>query len=166
VPMGKTLVNEIKNYLMLDKPVKWLFNGKNFNGYSPQGVRRAIREAQSRTHIKKRVTPHTLRHAYATHLLEQGLDIISIKELLGHSHIQTTMVYLHVVMKSNKAVFSPLDTLFSDSGGELKKDKIPESFECENQFYLNILQKRAANRLQRIAQPNRQFEFAFNSASC
>ena len=166
VPMGRMLMNEIKNYLMLDKPVKWLFNGKNFNGYSPQGVQRAIREAQRKTFIQKRVTPHTLRHTYATHLLEQGLDIISIKELLGHSHIQTTMVYLHVVIKSNKVVFSPLDTLFSNPDGEFKEARIAQSFDCENQFYMNILQKRAAKRLQRTAQQNQQFEFAFNSVSC
>lgn len=165
VPMGPLLINEIKNYLMQDKPVKWLFNGKNFNGYSPQGVQRAIREAHRRTSIQKRITPHTLRHTYATHLLEQGLDIVSIKELLGHSHIQTTMVYLHVVMKNNKVVFSPLDTLFNKPGSELKEANIPRSFDGENQFYLNILQKRAANRLQRIAQQSWQFEFSFNSVS-
>jgi integrase/recombinase XerD len=165
VPIGRLLMNEIKNYLMQDKPVKWLFNGKNFKGYSPQGVQRAIREAQRKTLIQKRITPHTLRHTYATHLLEQGLDIVSIKELLGHSHIQTTMIYLHVVMKENKVVFSPLDTLFSKTEREFKEDNIPQSFTCENQFYLNILQKRAANRLQRIAQPSGQFEFAFNSAA-
>lgn len=161
VPMGRLLMDEIKNYLVHNKPVKWLFNGKNFNGYSPQGVQRAIREAQRKTLIQKRITPHTLRHTYATHLLEQGLDIVSIKELLGHSYIQTTMVYLHVVMKDNKVVFSPLDTLYNKSESEFKDDNMPQSFNYENQFYLNILQKRAEKRLQRTAQDTRQFEFAF-----
>jgi site-specific recombinase XerD len=55
---------------------------------------------------------HTLRHTYATHLLEDGLDIVSIKELLGHAHIETTMVYLHVAKAGRQAPFSPLDRLY------------------------------------------------------
>jgi len=161
VPMGAVLMNEIKNYLIKDKPIKWLFNGKNFNGYSPQGVQRAIREAQRKTSIQKRITPHTLRHTYATHLLEQGLDIVSIKELLGHSYIQTTMVYLHVVMVNNKSVFSPLDTLFEKPEKEFNEKVSGQSYQYENQFYLNILQKRAATRLQRTSQQTCQFEFTF-----
>ncbi|NCP85719.1 MAG: tyrosine-type recombinase/integrase, partial [Bacteroidetes bacterium] len=62
--------------------------------------------------IKKEVHVHTLRHTYATHLLEDGLDILSVKELLGHSNIETTMEYLHVAQLKNIQVFSPLDTLF------------------------------------------------------
>jgi site-specific recombinase XerD len=162
VPMGSVLMNEIKSYLMQDKPIKWLFNGKDYNGYSPQGVQRAIREAHRKTSIQKRITPHTLRHTYATHLLEQGLDIVSIKELLGHSFIQTTMVYLHVVMMNNKVVFSPLDTLFDKQENNAQEEN-QQPFSCENQFYLNILQKRAANRLQQITKENRQFEFSFPS---
>lgn len=163
VPIGQKLRNEIKNYLLRDKPVKWLFNGKNYKGYSPQGVQRAVREAQQKTSIQKRITPHTLRHTYATHLLEQGLDIVSIKELLGHSFIETTMVYLHVVMQDRKVVFSPLDALFNKPERESHENNSAQSFQYENQFYLNVLQKRAANRLQRITQKNPQIEFAFDS---
>ncbi|MBL7856599.1 MAG: tyrosine-type recombinase/integrase [Cyclobacteriaceae bacterium] len=161
VPMGQLLINEIKNYLVRDKPVKWLFNGKNYKGYSPQGIQLAVREALRKTSISKKVSPHTLRHTYATHLLEQGLDIVSIKELLGHSFIETTMVYLHVVMKNNTVVFSPLDTLFIPEKSEsVEKSKHP-SFFNENYTYLNVLQQRAANRLQRVAEGNRQIEFSF-----
>jgi len=165
VPIGSVLINEIKNYLIRDRPIRWLFNGKNLNGYSPQGVQRAIREAHRKTSIQKRITPHTLRHTYATHLLEQGLDIVSIKELLGHSYIQTTMVYLHVVMVNNKSVFSPLDTLFAKPEQGLGDTESQRSFRYENQFYLNILQKRAAGRLQRTNQQTCQFEFSFDSVS-
>jgi integrase/recombinase XerD len=55
---------------------------------------------------------HTLRHTYATHLLEDGLDIVSIKDLLGHSHIETTMIYLHVAQSGRKKPWSPMDTLY------------------------------------------------------
>jgi site-specific recombinase XerD len=58
------------------------------------------------------MTVHTLRHTYATHLLEDGLDIVSIKDLLGHACIQTTMVYLHVAQNGRQPAFSPLDTLY------------------------------------------------------
>jgi site-specific recombinase XerD len=161
VPMGQLLMNELKHYLLRDRPVKWLFNGKNYNGYSPQGIQRAVREAHGKTSIRKRITPHTLRHTYATHLLEQGLDIVSIKELLGHSFIETTMVYLHVVMKNNKVVFSPLDTLFHQPEKENRNDGTHPSLSYANQYYQNIIQKRAANRLQRVTQENRQIEFSF-----
>jgi integrase/recombinase XerD len=69
-------------------------------------------------HIKKHVTAHTLRHTYATHLLEDGLDIVSIKELLGHSFIETTMVYLHVAKTGRLAPFSPLDRLYAPTRQE------------------------------------------------
>jgi integrase/recombinase XerD len=65
-------------------------------GFSQKGVQWVVREATRKSGIQKQVTVHTLRHAYATHLLEEGLDIVSIKELLGYAHIETTMVYLHV----------------------------------------------------------------------
>jgi site-specific recombinase XerD len=61
---------------------------------------------------KKDINVHTLRHTYATHLLEFGMDIVSIKELLGHSRIETTMVYLHVAKSSRINLFSPIDRLY------------------------------------------------------
>ncbi|WP_276373970.1 tyrosine-type recombinase/integrase [Chryseolinea sp. H1M3-3] len=64
--------------------------------------------------IQKQVTVHTLRHTYATHLREEDLDIVSIKELLGHAHIETTMVYLHVAQLGRKTAFSPLDRLYQN----------------------------------------------------
>jgi site-specific recombinase XerD len=113
VPIGINLSRGLKTYLDAENPVKWLFNGKDHREpFSPRGVQWVVREATKRTKIQKHVSVHTLRHTYATHLLEQGLDIVSIKELLGHAHIETTMVYLHVAKAGRQAPFSPLDKLY------------------------------------------------------
>ncbi len=116
VPIGVNLTRGLKNYLEAERPSKWLFNGKNHHeALSQKGVQWVVREATKKTNIKKQVTVHTLRHTYATHLLEDGLDIVSIKELLGHAHIETTMVYLHVAQAGRQAPFSPLDRLYQKS---------------------------------------------------
>ena len=113
VPLGEHLARGLKKYLDAEKPVKWLFNGKDHQQpFSPRGTQWVVREATKKTGIKKQVSVHTLRHTYATHLLEQGLDIVSIKELLGHAHIDTTMVYLHVAKAGRQIPFSPLDKLY------------------------------------------------------
>ena len=103
----------LKTFLEIEHPDKWLFNGKDHHkGCSQKGVQWVVRESVKKTGIQKHVTVHTLRHTYATHLLEDGLDIVSIKELLGHAHIETTMVYLHVAKAGRQAPFSPLDKLY------------------------------------------------------
>lgn len=113
VPIGMHLSRGLKTYLEAEHPHKWLFNGKDHHeGFSQKGVQWVVRESTKKTSIQKHVTVHTLRHTYATHLLEDGLDIVSIKELLGHAHIQTTMVYLHVAKSGRQAPFSPLDKLY------------------------------------------------------
>lgn len=115
VPIGTNLSRGLKKYLDAEQPSRWLFNGKDHREpFSPRGVQWVVREATKRTKIQKHVSVHTLRHTYATHLLEQGLDIVSIKELLGHAHIETTMVYLHVAKAGRQAPFSPLDKLYEE----------------------------------------------------
>ena len=72
----------------------------------------AMREALKASGIKKQACVHTLRHSYATHLLEFGMDIDTVKSLLGHAHLTTTMVYLHVARITRSDKFSPFDRLY------------------------------------------------------
>ncbi|MEN8174739.1 MAG: tyrosine-type recombinase/integrase, partial [Pseudomonadota bacterium] len=74
-------------------------------------LQKAIRTAAKDAGISKRVTTHTLRHAFATHLLEDGYDIRTIQELLGHADVATTMIYTHVLNRGGRGVRSPLATL-------------------------------------------------------
>ena len=116
VPLGDHLVRGIGSYLEADPPYVWLFNGKDNTGqlqqFSTTGVQWAIKEAAKKSGIKKHVTSHVLRHTYATHLLEMGMDIMTLKDLLGHSDIRTTLVYLHVAQLGRDKAFSPLDKLY------------------------------------------------------
>lgn len=113
VVLSKLLAKGITSYLNDEKPQVYLFNGQEAG--EPMGERTiqwVINEAVERAGIQKQVTCHTLRHTFATHLLENGTDLFSIKEQLGHAHIDTTLVYLHIAQVSPKNVKSPLDTLY------------------------------------------------------
>ncbi|MBN2486092.1 MAG: tyrosine-type recombinase/integrase [Bacteroidales bacterium] len=113
VPLSPYMMKGLKKYIDADKPKVWLFNGiVPESQYSVKGLSWIIRNAYAKTSIQKPVSLHTLRHSYATHLLEEGVNIVSIKNLLGHSSIATTMVYLHVAQCPVEGVHSPLNTLY------------------------------------------------------
>ncbi len=76
---------------------------------SPTGVQKAFKQALKKAKIHKQASVHTLRHSFATHLLEQGYDIRTVQELLGHKNVQTTMIYTHIAKKNILGVISPLD---------------------------------------------------------
>jgi site-specific recombinase XerD len=116
VPLANYMAEGLRGYIAVEKPNIWLFNGKSSNSnYSSRGISSVMREALKKTSITKEASIHTLRHSYATHLLEQGVNIVTIKNLLGHAEIATTMVYLHIAQCPLVPAHSPLDTLYLKS---------------------------------------------------
>jgi integrase/recombinase XerD len=116
VPLSEYMAQGLGYYIAAEKPNIWLFNGKNSNSnYSSRGISSVMREALKKTTITKEASIHTLRHSYATHLLEQGVNIVTIKNLLGHAEIATTMIYLHIAQCPLVQAHSPLDTLYPKS---------------------------------------------------
>ena len=113
VPLSEVMAIGLKKYLKAENPYVWLFNGKQPESkYSMRGLSWVMRENLKKTSIIKDVNLHSLRHSYATHLLEEGLNIVTLKELLGHAEITTTMIYLHVAQCEHIKPHSPLDTLY------------------------------------------------------
>jgi len=113
VPLSPLLLLGLRKYCHACQPVHFLFNGSESGSpLSVRGMQWALREAVRKCKLQKGITLHTLRHSYATHLLELGMDIVSIKELLGHERIETTLVYLHVAKPNRNNLFSPFDRLY------------------------------------------------------
>lgn len=112
VPLSPRLLSELRSYWKEYRPSQYLFPGKTADRpYASTSIQKAIKAAAARAKIRKTVTPHVLRHSFATGLLEAGVDILTISHLLGHSSFTTTMVYLHVRQPHLASTPSPLDWL-------------------------------------------------------
>lgn len=101
----------LRNYFREYKPKIWLFEGQGGEQYASRSIQNILKIALSKTDIQKRVTVHTLRHSFATHLLENGTDLRYIQSLLGHDSSKTTEVYTHITTKGFDQIRSPLDKL-------------------------------------------------------
>ena len=110
VTLADSFIPLLKNYLITYNPNSYFVEGPEGKPYSDSSIRKVLSRSCRAAGIYKKVTPHTLRHSYATHLLENGVGLRHIQELLGHSKPETTMIYTHVARKDLLDITSPLDT--------------------------------------------------------
>jgi integrase/recombinase XerD len=112
VMLSPQLLELLRDWWRAARPQVWLFPGQNpINPMTPRQLNRAVAAAKDLAGIAKRVSPHTLRHSFATHLLEQGVDIRVIQVLLGHAKLETTALYTRVAVNTVRDVKSPLERL-------------------------------------------------------
>ena len=124
VSLADSFLPLLSNYYTSYKPKIYFVEGQNGGKYSAESVRQFLKKSCLKAQIKKNVTPHTLRHSYATHLLENGVDIRYIQSLLGHAKPETTMIYTHVKRKDLMAIQNPLDVALqkiNNPGNEKQK---------------------------------------------
>lgn len=114
VPLSPLLLTTLRRYYRAYKPQYFLFEGAGGKGthLGVAAVREVCQKARNQTsHMKKHYTPHTFRHCFATHLLEQGTNLLVIQRLMGHSNLSSTLKYLHVQQLAIEQVVNPLDNL-------------------------------------------------------
>ena len=110
VIMAESFETLFRNYYMTYSPTEYFIENPKGGPYAAVSVRQFLRQSCKAAKIRKRVTPHTLRHSYATHLIEDGVGLRYVQALLGHSKPETTMIYTHVAQKHLLRIRSPLDT--------------------------------------------------------
>ena len=111
VPLPKSLLENLRHYFKTYQPNTYLFEGQKKAQYSVKSIQEATKKYALEAQIKKKVTPHMLRHSYATHQLEKGVHLRYIQELLGHNSIKTTEIYTHISKVLKENIANPLDQL-------------------------------------------------------
>lgn len=109
--LSQKLLQSLRQYYKVYRPKVWLFEGQYGGQYTTDSIRHVFHACVQKAGIKSRLTPHTLRHSFATHLLEQGTDLRYIQTLLGHSSSKTTEIYTHITTHALEKIVSPLDNL-------------------------------------------------------
>ena len=112
--LSHSVLNDLRTYFKEWKPKHYLFEGAKGKQYTPTSILKIIKNAAKKGGIKKNITPHMLRHSFATHLLENGTDLRYIQVLLGHSSTRTTEVYTQVAINNIKMIKSPIELLNLD----------------------------------------------------
>lgn len=130
VVMAESIIPLAQNYLDAYSPKVYFMEGSEGKQYSASSIRKFLKSACKAVGITKPVTPHTLRHSYATHMLENGVDLRYIQELLGHARPETTMIYTHVARKDLLAIKSPLDVAVQ----KLRSDKQEQNFRLSRNY--------------------------------
>ena len=107
--LSRRTLDTLRDYYRAYRPKQWLFEGRNGKRYSARSTGKIVTDAALKAKIAKRVSPHILRHSFATHLMDSGVPLPVIQQLLGHTSIKTTMIYLHVSESMVNRTKSPLD---------------------------------------------------------
>jgi len=128
VPLSKKLLVALREYYRWMRPETYLFPGTVNHSRADKPITekvvwQAVREACTRAGIKKRVSPHTIRHCFATHLLESGADLRSIQMMLGHSDLEATTVYLHLSRRHLQSAANPLDQIITTNPAQLPRSR-------------------------------------------
>ena len=109
--IADSLNEELQRFILENNLESHIFIGYKGCHISQRSIQEIIRKSTKKAKIKKRISPHTLRHSFATHLIENGYDVASVQSLLGHNSAETTMIYLHIANPKMINVKSPLDSL-------------------------------------------------------
>lgn len=110
--LSRVLLDELRFYWLRERPDPWLFPGRSKDKpLCATSIQKAFQRARQEAGIRKEASVHTLRHSFATHLLEQGVNLFTIKELLGHKSIRSTLIYLHLQKSGTAHIVNPLDQL-------------------------------------------------------